>query len=124
MKSQTNTKLRTDKCWDSYQAVKQEKHYCFMCQEPAKNPIRKYTYWTIIANTFPYDAVASTHHLLVPNRHLAAEDALTAFEMRELETIKQSLGLQAEYDCIMHNFPAGQSQPQHLHYHLITWLRN
>ena len=33
-------------------------------------PIKRFEHWLIIENEFPYDAIAETHHMLVPKREL------------------------------------------------------
>lgn len=124
-KANTPTALRTTETWNRYQAEpKKNNGDCFMCDPEAIVVVREFEHWIIIENNYPYDVVAKDHHMLIPKKHIsfAVGDILEA-EEDELELIKETLDKEGEYDCIMKNFTAGQSQPQHLHYHLLTWKR-
>lgn len=121
MKSNVSTYLRTDKTWSAYkQEPKRHADECFLCDIET---IECFTHWYICKNQYPYDAVATFHDMLVPIDHVTHENDLSASARRELELILKRLNNECHYDCIMRNFTVGQSQPQHLHYHLITWKR-
>ena len=123
-KPNTATALRTAETWARYQAEpKKDNGDCFMCDPEAIVVVREFDLWIIIENNYPYDVVAKTHHLLIPKRHFAFDDKRTFGEKYQLEAIKNILNNEGNYDCIMQNFTAGQSQPQHLHYHLLEWKR-
>lgn len=94
-----------------------------MCDPNCIKVVREFNHWLIIENNYPYDVVAKDHHMLVPKRHFSFNDVRTVDEKYELEEIEDLLNMEGDYDCIMQNFTAGQSQPQHLHYHLLTWKR-
>jgi len=85
--------------------------------------VADYTYWRLIENNYPYDEVASVHHMLVPKQHVSFKDGVSEEAKKELVLINDGFETSGEYDCIMQNFSVGQSQPQHLHYHLLTWKR-
>lgn len=120
-KAHINTLLRTDETWEAYQdRPKASEHECFLCD---METIEMCRYWFICENQFPYDAVASLHHMLVPIEHVSRETELSPAARRELELIFMQLNDRDTYDCIMRNFTVGQSHPTHLHYHLITWKR-
>lgn len=120
-RAKIGTYLRSDRVWAAYQqAPKRSAEDCFLCDMEA---IQCFTYWYICANQYPYDNVASKHHMLVPLDHVSRETDLSGPAKRELELIFNRLNESGEYDCIMRNFAVGQSHPVHLHYHLITWKR-
>lgn len=118
-RSDINTKLRTPECWYDYQ-TREPSDECFLCDIET---LECFMYWFICENQYPYDNVATTHHMLAPIRHVAHEKDLTKFEKRELELILNRLNDAGNYDCIMRNFTVGQSHKSHLHYHLLTWKR-
>lgn len=122
------TYLRTDETWEAYQnAPRRDEKECFMCDLIGVTVVKKFHYWIIIENQFPYDAVAEKHHLLVPIEHatkienLHYEDKESAID--ELKDILADIEESGEYDCQIKNFTIGQSHPTHLHYHLVTWRR-
>lgn len=120
-KAHINTFLRTDETWSAYQKEpKRHDDACFLCN---MDTIESFKYWYICENQYPYDAVAMRHHMLVPIDHVSHETELPQPVRRELELILNRLNSDEKYDCIIRNFAIGQSQPQHLHYHLITWKR-
>lgn len=94
-----------------------------MCNPKGMVIVREFDQWLIIENNYPYDAVAKTHHLLVPKRHFPFIDNASVDEYDELYQLKHDLDREGFYDCIVENFSVGKSQPQHLHYHLIEWHR-
>lgn len=122
-KSSIATKLRSRKTWRRYlNEPKRVSGACFMCGKEL-TIIKDYEYWALVENQFPYDAVASTHHMLVPRRHVATGEELTSKEGDELEEIMDGFKDSGYYDCILLNFPAAQSHPTHFHFHLLIWTR-
>lgn len=91
-----------------------------MCNMPV---IEAFQHWFICENEFPYDGVAIRHHMLVPVLHVKHERELPQPVRRELELILDRINDGDKYDCIIRNFTIGQSHPNHLHYHLVTWKR-
>lgn len=126
-KAHQGTYLRTQETWEAYKerrnAITLRGEGCFMCKE-GKPILKRFEHWLIITNQYPYDAVASRHDMLIPIEHVPDKDELSLKAFDELEQILQDLNLLGTYDCIMQNFTVGQSQPEHLHYHLVTWKRH
>jgi len=79
--------------------------------------IKEFTHWRIIENKYPYDAVAQTHHMLLPTRH-CLESELTAEEIKELLEVKLS-ALDTTYTFIFEALPREKSVPGHHHLHLL-----
>jgi len=94
-----------------------------MCELEAMVVITEFAHWRLIHNNYPYDEVAEIHHMLVPKDHVSFDDGVTVEAKEELMLINEEFEKNGKYDCIMQNYPIGQSQPQHLHYHLLTWKR-
>lgn len=88
---------------------------CPLC---TKEPLRSFVHWKIILNDFPYDLVAETHHMIIPNRHVT-ESELTADEIREYAEIKEEV-LHKEYDYMIETTRVKKSIPDHFHLHLIV----
>ena len=126
MKNKSNmaTKLRSAATWERYQHEPQRPAgNCFMCEIEAMTVITEFIHWRLIENNYPYDAVAEVHHMLVPKAHASFDEGVSEAAKEELGLINAAFEEGGEYDCIMQNYPVGQSQPQHLHYHLLTWKR-
>lgn len=88
---------------------------CRLCE--AKT-LKNFTYWRIIPNSFPYDRIATVHHMLVPLRHTAERD-LTVAEREELRSLKQATYLNDNYEFIIEATRDTKSIPAHLHFHLV-----
>lgn len=88
---------------------------CPLCTD---TPLETFTHWKIISNSFPYDRVASKHHMIVPLRHTDGDD-LTNEELAELDSLKKAK-LNETYNYIMQSLPARMSIPNHIHYHLLV----
>lgn len=74
--------------------------------------------WRIIENHFPYDVIATEHHMLIPRRKVASHTELT---LQELDELNRFIGQNQYYDAILLNFAKAQSQPHWLHYHLLVF---
>lgn len=123
-KANVATYLRTDETWAKYQnEPKRCSDDCFMCSFDESDIQMVFRHWTIVRNQYPYDAVSHQHDMLIPVRHINKDSNLTAEELEELDGILTEIEERGEYDCIIKNFPVGQSHPSHLHYHLLTWKR-
>lgn len=121
-KSSVNTYLRSDATWDAYQKEPlRGADECFLCAPENLTIVKVFQYWLIVENQYPYDNVAEVHHMLVPIRHFARERDADRAESSEALEILQNLEEDSEYDCILKNYPKGQSHRSHFHYHLITW---
>lgn len=116
-----NTALRTPETFAKYHDnPKRVSDDCFICRSV---PIRSFDRWCIIDNEFPYDAVAVAHRMLVPKRHVPGHMLLTLEESRELELVMAILDKEGDYDALVQNMARGRTFPQHLHLHLLQWIR-
>ena len=88
---------------------------CSLCE---KEGLRSFKFWKITENSFPYDLIAKTHHMIVPLRHIP-ETGLHEKEIQELNEIKQGF-INTEYDYIIEATPKNKSIPGHYHLHLIV----
>lgn len=113
------TLLRTEACYQRYLA-REISPGCVFCAN--RKRIKTYTHWFITENRFPYDAFARVSHLLVPIDHVAKEKDLTEEALSELKTILTTIDDEGTYDSVMANFTNIKTQPQHLHYHLLTLI--
>lgn len=82
-----------------------------------KPALKEFKYWRIIENEYPYDNIASVHHMLVPTRQIADLLQLTDAEMTEFLLIKRTST--SEYDVMWENTPAQRSVLDWYHLHLI-----
>lgn len=87
---------------------------CALCEKEA---LKTFTHWKIMQNDFPYDMIASEHHMLVPVRHVT-ENELNAAETKELSVIKDTF-INPTYDFIIEATPKNKSIPAHFHLHLV-----
>lgn len=95
-----------------------ERHLEDGCALCLTETIQQFTYWRIVKNDFPYDAVASLHHMLLPMRHTDGED-LSFEETEELRELKKSI-LNDDYDILLECLPKAKSIPKHFHLHLLV----
>lgn len=88
---------------------------CALCE---KESLKTFSNWKIVENSFPYDLVSETHHMLIPMRHVH-EAHLNDEELAELQSLKlHSLG--EEYDYILETTFKNRSVPDHYHLHLLV----
>ncbi len=71
---------------------------------------------------FPYDRIASSHDMLVPNRHVK-EAELTPEELREFVELKNAV-LNGRYDYFLESTDRTKSVPGHFHVHLIVVIED
>lgn len=83
--------------------------------------VKEYTNWLIIENRFPYDAMTSVNHMLVPKRTFGDYYKATDQERSEYHEIIQELASEDYYDAIVENFPRSRSLSRHSHIHLVRW---
>lgn len=81
-------------------------------------PMRTWLRWKLIPNSFPYDDIATTHHMLIPRRKFAQLEDMDLNEMAELHLIKQEL--MGQYGGFLENTPSRQSIPTHYHIHCMV----
>jgi len=86
---------------------------CFLCEA---SPLKKFKYWKVVENQFPYDEVATMSHMVVSLRH-APEEELTPAEIREYKKVKNEC--HENYDIIIENTRKQKSIPSHHHLHLL-----
>jgi hypothetical protein len=99
--------------YKDYRKTDEFKNHCALCVKPM---IRSYRYWKMMPNDYPYDKIASVHHMIVPIRHVR-ESELTKEELGEYRLLKET-ELQ-EYDYILESTIKNKSIPAHFHLHLI-----
>jgi len=86
---------------------------CYLCNAPA---VKRFTYWKIIENQYPYDEIAAISHMAVSLRH-TKETELSDDEFKEYEKVKKYI--HQTYDTIMENTNKQKSIPNHYHVHLL-----
>ncbi len=112
--------LRKKETQDKYEIAKKTHAFiteCALCKKA--EPIHKFEHWLLVPNSFPYDLVAETHHMLIPKRHVTYKE-LTGEEREELELLK-STHLEDNYETIAENTNRRKTIPQHFHLHLIVF---
>ena len=109
--------FRTQATHDAYEAAKRAGHLRQGCRLCEAETLHAFTHWREIPNTFPYDAVAAKHTMLIPKRHVQ-ENELTDAEKAELLTIKRNAYL-SQYNYLLESIQATMSIPAHYHVHLI-----
>ena len=110
--------LRKPETQDKYDQYKAEKRLgCAFCFKDGveRKILKKYKYWFITENLFPYDAVYSRNDMLVPARHFEWAWDINEQERLELMEIRKELAEGREYDELLENFPTTKTQ---IHYHL------
>lgn len=87
------------------------------------NLIKEFDHWVIIPNGFPYDAIASTSHMISTKREVAFDwNLLNEQEKAELEHLKETY-LKEHYDVLWENLPRGATALHHFHLHLLVLKR-
>lgn len=110
---------RTKETHHAYMAVRRirgENFGCPLCKEVTS--VTEFEHWRIVLNDFPYDKVASLHHMLIPKRHITL-DEVTPEEQVEFNSIFKTT-LNEKYTLIAQALPKKRSIPKHLHYHLLV----
>jgi hypothetical protein len=110
--------LRTDEGKKKYREYIQTHPASQGCPLCEKESIKDFTYWKITENSFPYDKIAQTHHMVIPLRH-GPEHDLHAEELEELKHIKATF-INDGYDWIIEATHKNKSIPDHFHLHLIV----
>ncbi|MBI2889033.1 MAG: hypothetical protein HYY10_03880 [Candidatus Liptonbacteria bacterium] len=110
--------LRTDELEKTYAAYRNRgelENDCKLCGKP---PRQTFQHWKIVQNDFPYDKIASVHHMIVPLRHMS-ESELSPEETEELRELKSSY-LNEHYEFIIEPVQRKKTIPNHFHLHLIV----
>lgn len=111
--------LRTPEMTQRYKDYRDQgglENGCRLCDS---EPIKKYRFWKITDNKFPFDRIAKVHYMLMPLRH-TTEAGFTEEERFELFEIKHGVDIQDDYDFIIEAMHKKKSIPDHFHLHLIV----
>ena len=96
-------------------------------EDPEKfraSAIKKFKYWFIVENNFPYDAIAKESHMILPIRKVEFDwDLLTKEELEEFNELKKTY-ISEKYDVVYENLPSGRSMPMWFHVHLLILKRD
>lgn len=112
--------LRTTKTLNSYlKFIKNGflAEECNLCNKKKAGSIKKFKYWRIVDNLFPWDRIAKIHHMIIPKRHIVYTE-LTQAEKKEFDAIKIKY-IEKNYDLIAEATQKKKTIPEHLHIHLI-----
>ena len=123
----TRTFLRSDATMTRYMETMKHRDVNNIQYNPFTDQDRKivneFNYWIIVENGFPYDAIATTSHILSIKREIPFDwDLLTAEERVELDHLKKTY-FKENYDVVYENLPKGQTVPGHFHLHLLVLRR-
>jgi hypothetical protein len=121
------TFLRSEETMDRYIAHAAERAKIENPPNPFENieemAIKSFNHWVIVPNEFPYDAIATTSHLLFTKRTVPFDwTLLNTDELEELESLRKTY-LNEHYDLIWENLPKGQTVPGHFHLHVLILKR-
>lgn len=90
---------------------------CNLCSKKKAESIKKFKYWRVVNNIFPWDNIAKIHHIIIPKRHVVYTE-LTREEKKEFDLIKLKY-IEPKYDLIAEATQKKKTIPEHLHIHLI-----
>ncbi len=126
-KKVTRTFMRTPESMNEYMRISEGRRERGEIINPFLNwkekLVKEFNYWVIKENEFPYDAIASTSHMLSTKRVVGFDwDLLTTEEKEEFEIIKKGYAKE-NYDVVWENLPKGQTIPGHFHLHLMVLKR-
>jgi hypothetical protein len=110
--------LRTEERERLYAAYRSRGELARECVLCGKTPLESFRFWKIVENSFPYDQIAETHHMILPFRHII-ESELNAEELKELAELKAG-SINEKYDFIMEPTQKRKTIPKHFHLHLIV----
>lgn len=127
MKPITRTHTRTRETMERYIATmkkrREEGQIKGSFLDGSHRIIKEFNHWAIIENEFPYDAIASTSHMIVTKRFVAFDwRLLTPEEEKEINSLKETY-LSEHYEVVWENLPKGQTIPTHFHLHLLVLKR-
>lgn len=109
--------LRTLKGEKEYAKAKNQRELIPLSREPV---IKRWNFWKLITNRFPYDVAFQTHHILIPTRQVAEKSDLTKYENDELEEILTYF-VEPVYDMYFINTKAKRSVKNLFHIHLVRY---
>lgn len=116
--------MRSEETMTRYMAVMKERKEKGIEYSPFKEtPIKEFDHWIIIENQFPYDAVATTTHMIATKREVPFDwSLLNEEEKNEFEKIRKEY-IAERYDAIWENLPKGQTISKHFHLNLLVLKR-
>ncbi|MBC7836926.1 hypothetical protein H7X87_04090 [Acetobacteraceae bacterium] len=88
---------------------------CPLCVAPT---LATFKYWKIMNNKFPYDKVATMHHMLVPLQHVT-EASVSREAWMEYQELKKGI-LNQDYEFLVEATTKKKSIPAHFHIHLLV----
>ena len=113
--------LRTKKCLKRYHDKRKKLGKEFSNVDLTKlECVRRYFYWTLVKNEFPYDKITKRHDMLVPLRKFPKEGNMTMLEWCELMNIKKEI--EKDYDSFLENTFHRRVLSNIFHLHCITYL--
>lgn len=123
----TRTFVRTDAGMSEYMRMSEERKAKGEKINPFLNweesLIKEFKNWVIIKNDFPYDAIATTSHMISTKREVAFDwNLLNEEEIEEFNELKNNY-IKQNYEVLWENLPKGQTLPGHFHLHLLVLKR-
>lgn len=94
-------------------------------EDPSEKKIAEFKHFFIVENYFPYDTIATKHHMIVSKRNIPLDmNLLNDAEKDELEKLKEKDGyIGKNYDVFFENLPFGRTIPSRFHLHLAKLIR-
>ena len=114
--------LRTKKTQHAYEVFKNQRPNSSSCLFCDKKIIKKYKYWNLFVNDFPYDMVFKVHHLLAPKRHVTDFMFLKPEEKKEYYELRKKF--YKKYGVLLENLGSEKSIKNHFHVHLLIYRKN
>lgn len=81
--------------------------------------IKKFKYWKLVKNEYPYDRIATRHDMLIPLRDFSSFQEVNPKERAEFFKLWNQFSKKKTYDMLMVAFPFSQTYPSRLHFHLM-----
>jgi len=113
--------LRTKKTQTRYDIYRNnnKKAACYLCKAKSLYNFKK---WKIVENEYPYDFIASRHHMITLKKH-TGEEKLTKAERDEFTEIKRQF-LNSNYDMLFENTDKKKSIKNHYHLHMMDYKKS
>lgn len=109
--------LRTEATEKQFQDFRAELGDGMRCPLCHNTTIKTFGNWKIVENSFPYDRIAKTHHMIAPCRHVT-EAELSEEERKELQELKQTY-VNDNYDFYI-EAAKKKAMTDHFHLHVIV----
>lgn len=112
--------LRTDEVLEAYYKKRDALGDSFWDVDLSKfEPIKKWKYWVLVKNDFPYNRIAKQHDMLIPLRKFALEQDMNLQEFWEYRDIKKEIS--EEYNAFLENSTNNRSIAKLFHLHCIKY---